>query len=150
MNFQYRLYIVTFWFPSLVVLIICHFFLHYVFCAHSLALELLFLSRNLLFLKTYDGDVSSLDLDFTVINDILGETKVGSILQLWKLPPEWPNWVSHDELPDWGTETWWKRHSCHKSKPDRIHPFDGWLQVESSGETSVNPFSLVLLFEERC
>jgi ubiquitin-protein ligase E3 C len=29
-----------------------------------------------LFLKTYDGDVASLDLDFTVINDVLGESKI--------------------------------------------------------------------------
>nr|CAD7431264.1 unnamed protein product [Timema monikensis] len=32
--------------------------------------------RNLLFLKTYEGDVADLGLDFTVMNDELGETRV--------------------------------------------------------------------------
>lgn len=36
----------------------------------------MYIDRNLLFLKTYDGDVSSLELDYTVVNDTLGETKV--------------------------------------------------------------------------
>ncbi|XP_006820665.1 ubiquitin-protein ligase E3C-like [Saccoglossus kowalevskii] len=34
------------------------------------------LYKNLLFLKNYDGDVSDLDLDFTVMDNDLGETKV--------------------------------------------------------------------------
>ncbi|XP_063238622.1 ubiquitin-protein ligase E3C isoform X2 [Bacillus rossius redtenbacheri] len=32
--------------------------------------------RNLLFLKTYEGDVADLGLDFSVLNDELGETRV--------------------------------------------------------------------------
>lgn len=32
--------------------------------------------KNLLFLKNYEGDVSDLGLDFTVVIDELGETKV--------------------------------------------------------------------------
>jgi ubiquitin-protein ligase E3 C len=32
--------------------------------------------RNLLFLKSYEGDVTDLGLDFTVLNDELGETRV--------------------------------------------------------------------------
>lgn len=32
--------------------------------------------RNLLFLKSYEGDVADLGLDFTVLNDELGETRV--------------------------------------------------------------------------
>lgn len=32
--------------------------------------------RNLLYLKNYDGDVTDLGLDFTVVHDELGETKV--------------------------------------------------------------------------
>ena len=35
-----------------------------------------FFFRNLLFLKYYDGDVSDLELDFSVVNNDLGETKV--------------------------------------------------------------------------
>lgn len=34
------------------------------------------LYRNLLYLKNYDGDVQELGLDFTVVHDELGETKV--------------------------------------------------------------------------
>lgn len=32
--------------------------------------------RNLLYLKTYDGDVTELGLDFTAVSDELGETTV--------------------------------------------------------------------------
>jgi hypothetical protein len=32
--------------------------------------------RNLLFLKSYEGDVTDLGLDFTVLSDELGETRV--------------------------------------------------------------------------
>lgn len=33
------------------------------------------LYRNLLFLKSYEGDVTELGLDFTILNDELGETR---------------------------------------------------------------------------
>lgn len=36
--------------------------------------------KNLLFLKNYEGDVSDLGLDFTVVIDELGETKVSRFL----------------------------------------------------------------------
>ncbi|XP_069702572.1 ubiquitin-protein ligase E3C isoform X1 [Periplaneta americana] len=35
--------------------------------------------RNLLFLKSYEGDVADLGLDFTVLNDELGETRVDEL-----------------------------------------------------------------------
>ena len=38
--------------------------------------------KNLLFLKSYEGDVSDLGLDFTVVIDELGETKVGKRISL--------------------------------------------------------------------
>ena len=34
------------------------------------------LHKNLLLLKGYEGDVSDLELDFTVVRDELGETRV--------------------------------------------------------------------------
>ena len=37
------------------------------------------LFRNLLFLKYYDGDVADLELDFSVVNNDLGETKVNTL-----------------------------------------------------------------------
>ena len=39
---------------------------------------LLSVCRNLLFLKTYEGDVSDLGLDFTVTTDVLGKVQVGT------------------------------------------------------------------------
>ena len=34
--------------------------------------------RNLLFLKSYEGDVVDLGLDFTIMNEELGETRVSN------------------------------------------------------------------------
>lgn len=45
---------------------------------HHLASLDLVMYKNLLFLKNYEGDVSDLGLDFTVVTDELGETKVCS------------------------------------------------------------------------
>jgi len=47
--------------------------------------------KNLLFLKNYEGDVSDLGLDFTVVIDELGETKVSKspfrqIVTLYEIP----------------------------------------------------------------
>lgn len=36
--------------------------------------------RSLLYLKNYEGDITDLGLDFTVVHDELGETKVGNSL----------------------------------------------------------------------
>lgn len=44
--------------------------------------------KNLLFLKNYEGDVSELGLDFTVVNDELGETKVGCFQSYFNLHKE--------------------------------------------------------------
>lgn len=46
--------------------------------------------KNLLFLKNYEGDVSELGLDFTVVNDELGETKVS--LYLWRCEDIFRSW----------------------------------------------------------
>lgn len=43
---------------------------------HHLASLDVVMYKNLLFLKNYEGDVSDLGLDFTVVTDELGETKV--------------------------------------------------------------------------
>ncbi|KAG8224519.1 hypothetical protein J437_LFUL004210 [Ladona fulva] len=37
------------------------------------------LHRNLIYLKSYDGDIADLNLDFTVINEELGETRVDEL-----------------------------------------------------------------------
>ena len=37
--------------------------------------------RNLLYLKNYEGDVADLGVDFTVVLDDFGETKVSKSLQ---------------------------------------------------------------------
>lgn len=39
--------------------------------------------RNLLFLKTYEGDVEELGLNFTVVNNDLGEAQVTRQRQRW-------------------------------------------------------------------
>lgn len=41
--------------------------------------------RNLLSLKNYDGDVADLNLDFTVVNEELGETRVSYVEDTGKL-----------------------------------------------------------------
>ena len=38
----------------------------------------LYCTRHLLSLKDYEGDISDLGLDFTVVNNELGEAQVGS------------------------------------------------------------------------
>ncbi|XP_041360114.1 ubiquitin-protein ligase E3C-like [Gigantopelta aegis] len=67
----------------LVELPFASFFLHKILSRSTADLDIHHLAsldpvmyKNLLFLKTYDGDVSDLGLDFTVVNDEFGETKV--------------------------------------------------------------------------
>ena len=67
----------------LVELPFASFFLSKILSRHSGDLDIHHLAsldpemyRNLLFLKHYDGDVNDLGLDFTVVDDQFGETKV--------------------------------------------------------------------------
>ena len=67
----------------LVELPFASFFLSKILSRHSGDLDIHHLQsldpevyKNLLFLKHYDGDVSSLGLDFTAVNNNFGETKV--------------------------------------------------------------------------
>lgn len=40
------------------------------------------LHKNLLYLRHYDGDVTELGLDFTIVSSELGETRVNTSLKL--------------------------------------------------------------------
>lgn len=56
---------------------------YFTVCAH---LYYIFL-RNLLFLKNYSGNVEDLSLNFTVVNNDLGESQVSQTKQLnWTAP----------------------------------------------------------------
>jgi hypothetical protein len=54
---------------------------HHVFLHVARKFHCLLFFRNLLFLKDYDGDVSELNLDFTVVNNELGEIQVSRNLK---------------------------------------------------------------------
>ena len=88
------------------------------------------LHKNLLYLRHYDGDVSELGLDFTIVSNELGETRVRTAFYL--LFPVGILTVTVDfySFSGRGTKAGWGQHSSDIVKPNRVHPLGSRLQAQ--------------------